>query len=106
MNARNEIEKLILTDEIEAIKLGSFEVWGNDEQLEPFWANTPELIEQAMKMLDVEFDSGYGGENCRPVFVWTKNFLIVKACYDGAEWFVRLPRNPTNYFEPKSIGRG
>ena len=105
MNARNEIEDLILTEEIKAIKLGAFERY-DDNNLEPFWANTPELIEQAMKMLDVEFDDGYGSENCRPVFVWTKTFLIVKACYDGSEWFVRLPRNPTNYFEPKSIGGG
>ena len=45
-------------------------------------------------VLDIEFDSGYGGV-CGPAFTaWTRTRVLFPACYDGAEWVASVPRNP------------
>ncbi len=44
--------------------------------------------------LDVEFDSGWGGENGEPFTLWTKKRVYFPACYDGSEWVASAPRKP------------
>jgi len=63
-------------------------------------------IKDALKILDFEFNSGYGGENGYAIYVWTKTKIVVKGTYDGAEWYEVIPRNPDKDIVPSSIGGG
>ena len=56
-------------------------------------------------LYDVEFDSGYGGNEGIPFAVWTYQRVYFPACYDGAEWVESVPRYPDG--QPiKHIGGG
>lgn len=44
--------------------------------------------------LDVEFDSGFGGADCFPMFAWTENRVYFIHEYDGATSLAWVPRNP------------
>lgn len=46
------------------------------------------------KELDVEFDSGYGGEEGKPFTVWTEGRVYFPVTYDGLEWCSSVSRNP------------
>lgn len=62
----------------------------NEEDASPVVAVAPDEA-----TLDVEFDAGYGGENGRPVLIWTEQRVYFPVCYDGSEWIGSAPRNPT-----------
>lgn len=49
---------------------------------------------RAAPLLDYDFDDGYGGADCHPVYVWTETQVICVHEYDGATWLVSIPRNP------------
>lgn len=49
---------------------------------------------EAVKWLDYEFYSGFGGAGCHPVFVWTKNWVHFVHEYDGSTSISSVPRNP------------
>jgi hypothetical protein len=51
------------------------------------------LIE-AKEVLDVEFDSGFGGIEGQPFTGWTKDLVYFPTAYDGAEGMHCVPRNP------------
>ncbi len=44
--------------------------------------------------LDLEFDSGYGRPEGKPVTLWTKDRVYYPIVYDGSEWVSSAPRNP------------
>ena len=102
MNAKKEILELLDGDKIEAVCLGTI---GYD-----YIRNTkPDFyegkrIKDALKKLDFEFNAGYGSEEGYSLYVWSKNWIILKGTYDGSEWYVKIPRNPTNKILPESIG--
>ncbi|MHA1873264.1 MAG: hypothetical protein ACTSVB_04035 [Candidatus Heimdallarchaeaceae archaeon] len=97
MNAKKEILKLTKIEDIEAISISKrYKVMFFEK----------DKVEEALKELDFEFDSGYGLEEGPDIIVWTKDKIIVKGCYDGSEWYVRLPRHPDKKFVPFGIGGG
>ena len=100
MNAKKEILELLDGDEIEAICLGAIDYSRNAKP--DFYKE--ERIKDALKKLDFEFDAGYGGEEGYPLYIWSKNWIIIKGTYDGSEWYVKIPRNPTDKILPESIG--
>lgn len=55
--------------------------------------------------LDIRFDSGHGGEDQPPMYLWTEDFVIVVSCYDGATGLEKVNRNPVDC-NPRSIGGG
>jgi hypothetical protein len=55
-------------------------------------------------VLDRSFDCGYGGTNCVPFFAWSATFVLWPHEYDGAEWLVWVPRDPTARFTPDHGG--
>jgi len=56
-------------------------------------------------LLDYEYESGYGSEDCHAVTAWSENWTLFVACYDGSTWVERIPRNPTNH-TPEYVGGG
>lgn len=103
MNTKKVILSLVNQEDIEAISIGK-KGWDDKPKL-PLYFNKEELS-KALQILDFEFDSGYGGEEGYAVYVWTKDKIIVKGCYDGSEWYTAIPRNPDKNIVPTSIGGG
>jgi len=103
MNAKKEILELLKGDKIEAICLGDIDYDYIRNTIPDFYKG--ERIKNALKILDFEFNAGYGSEEGYSLYVWSKNWIIVKGTYDGSEWYVKIPRNPTDKILPESIGR-
>ena len=75
---------------------GSIRGWTNDDErdIEPKYIHKLMHWKDARPLLDYEFDSGYGGTDCHPIYAWTFSKVIVCAVYDGATWVQSVPRNP------------
>jgi len=101
MNAKKKILELVNKEDIEAISLGQ-KGWDDPRKTPLFFGK--DRVDEALKLLDFNFDSGYGGEEGYALYVWTKDWIIVKETYDGAEWYIKIPRNPTDKVMPESIG--
>lgn len=101
VNAKEEILNLLKGDEIEAISICFKKT---DFNTHKFFDK--DHIEEALKLLDYDFDSDYGGEECDRICVWSKNWIIVKCEYDGSEWFRKIPRNPNPRYIPEAFGGG
>ncbi|MBT3325505.1 MAG: hypothetical protein HN396_04555 [Gemmatimonadales bacterium] len=53
--------------------------------------------------IDKAYDDGFGGADCPPVIVWTRDHVGVHDMYDGANGLRFVPRNPCD-MEPEFIG--
>lgn len=94
---------MVKKDEIIAIAIGA-KGWDYTDEPPRFFGKSK--IKEALKILDFDFDGGYGGENGYAVYVWTKDWIIIKGTYDGSEWYDKIPRNPNKKIKPSSIGGG
>lgn len=52
-------------------------------------------LEEALPLLDYEYDDGYGGMDCHDVVIWTKTQVFYIHEYDGSTCFHSQFRNPT-----------
>jgi len=94
----NKLEKLGLSEEdIEKVHLGSR--GGNRSLVEAQEVDS-------LNPLDYDVDMGYGYENAHSFYIYTKDWILLKGTYDGAEWVEAIPRNPNKEEVPKSIGGG
>jgi len=59
--------------------------------------------EEGLDILDKEYDNGYGGPDCFPMYAWTRSRIYLIHEYDGATGPRWLPRNPVDC-EPKFGG--
>lgn len=50
--------------------------------------------EDGLQKLDVVFDNGYGGADCRPIFAWTERRVAFIQEYDGSTGLAWVPRHP------------
>lgn len=50
---------------------------------------------EAEPLLDYEYDSGYGGADCHPVWIWTPTRVLFVSTYDGSTAVESVPRNPS-----------
>ncbi|MVB00031.1 hypothetical protein GN330_22530 [Nitratireductor sp. CAU 1489] len=50
--------------------------------------------EDGLRKLDQEFDCGFGGADCFPMYAWTKTRVFLVHEYDGATKLGWVPRNP------------
>jgi hypothetical protein len=101
VNAWEEILELAGDERIEAICIGD-KGWRADPGPIKYFDNYMD----AKETLCYEFDDGYGGPEGHVLYAWTKNFVIVPGYYDGSEWYVKVPRNPTREIRPERIGGG
>lgn len=44
--------------------------------------------------LNIEFDDGYGAQECPNIYVYTDNFVYYVHEYDGSTCLRKVPRNP------------
>lgn len=52
--------------------------------------------EDGMAILDEEYNNGYGGADCYPMYAWSKSWVCFIGEYDGATGLSRVPRNPVD----------
>jgi hypothetical protein len=80
-------------EQIEAIVVGEHDNAGWDT---PAAADENVLLsrEAGLAKLDQEYDNGYGGADCFPMFAWTKSRVYFITEYDGSTGLASLPRNP------------
>ena len=94
-------------DEIPPDVPGEEDDWSNYQRDK--WNVTPSLWKKVhnanvLKMLDYEYEGGFGGCNAHAVYVWTENWVILMAQYDGSEWHLAVPRNPAAILPQKPGG--
>lgn len=65
----------------------------------PFRQVLPIDDSRVQQTLDVEFDSGYGNQDCPQMYVWTADEVHYVHEYDGATWLSSVPRNPRDCIE-------
>lgn len=51
---------------------------------------------EARPFLDYQYDTGFGGADCHPVYAWTPTRVLFVHEYDGSTGVVSVPRNPTD----------
>jgi hypothetical protein len=59
--------------------------------------------EDGLRKVDEEYDSGYGGADCYPLYAWTRSRVFFVAEYDGATGLSYVPRDPVS-IEPAFSG--
>lgn len=87
-----------LPDEpIEAIKFYDHRLFsgGTRWDLVPFNQVLPIDDPRVQHTLDVEFDSGFGGQDCPHVYLWTATRVGFIHEYDGSTRMRLVYRNPT-----------
>lgn len=50
--------------------------------------------ETGLALLDVEYDNGFGGADCYPMYAWTATRVYMIHEYDGATHLTFVPRHP------------
>ena len=50
--------------------------------------------DEGLSILDVEYDSGFGGADCFPMYAWSASWVYFIDEYDGATGVNYIPRNP------------
>lgn len=61
------------------------------------WSNIPYekliTLDEAMKFFDIEFDSGYGGQDVPNFTAWSTNYVYFVHEYDGSTRLRQVRRN-------------
>ena len=60
--------------------------------------------EAGLSKVDQEYDAGYGGADCFPLYAWTKSRVFFVAEYDGSTGLAWVPRSPVE-IEPHFSGQ-
>jgi hypothetical protein len=61
--------------------------------------------DEAKKLLDYEYNEGYGSVDSHAITAWTENWVIFVGCYDGSSWVDRVPRHPVDHVA-RTVGGG
>ena len=95
MNFAEQIERALDGEPVEAVVIGNFAGWDSEqERAAPVKVNKVLSWTEARMMLDYAFDSGFGGADCHPVYVWTAKRVLFVHEYDGSTWIDSVPRAP------------
>lgn len=68
--------------------------WSSRDAIDHPFGDNVVPWEEAAQYLDYEYDSGYGGQDCHDVYIWTPTRVISVWEYDGSTWPYSIPRNP------------
>jgi len=73
--------------------------WDDDDPKPPRWVDevflhVPLPWDEARPLLDYNYNDGFGGEDCHPVYVWSDTEVGAVHEYDGATWVNVLPLVP------------
>lgn len=83
-----------LSDEEEQ-SLEELDKWDMREYLEKNKITVTEKVVSHSWRLHKEYDFGYGDAEAPVVLAYDKSYVYVHQDYDGADYFVKVPRNPT-----------
>jgi hypothetical protein len=75
--------------------------WGEREPLPD--ENVILSREAGLRKVDEEYNSGYGGADCYPLYAWTKSRVFFVGEYDGSTGLSWVPRDPVS-IEPGFSG--
>ena len=62
--------------------------------------------EEAIPILDYEYNNGFGAPDCQAITAWTKNRVIFVSEYDGSTTICHIPRNPVAHMPDMMPGGG
>lgn len=83
------------SERIIAVVVGKhYNDWFDEDRRPTHQRNTVLSRDDGLALLDVEYDNGYGGADCFPMYAWTQNWIIVILEYDGSTGIGCIPRNP------------
>lgn len=51
-------------------------------------------VEDGLKKVDQDYEAGYGGADCFPIYAWSKSRVFFIKEYDGATILHWVPRHP------------
>lgn len=92
-----DIEAAVHPEIIEAVVIAEFTGYPPDEKYGPANAVAGRVLtwKEARPLLDYEFDSSYGGQECHDIALYTASRVFWVHEYDGSTQLRCLPRNPT-----------
>jgi hypothetical protein len=94
---REWLEEMSEGEEVEFVCFGE----GDDRRLPRGKLLT---FDEAGAWLDKKFSTVYGIPDCPCIVAWTKSWVISVSQYDGSTSPFRVPRNPTEGYEPDMPG--
>ena len=85
-----------INETIESIVVGPHynDRWNEPDRRPEHQRDVPISRDEGLALVNIEFDNGYGGADCFPVYAWTPNFIFAISEYDGATGYHTIPRNP------------
>lgn len=100
-NFLSDLDAVIGTEEVLGVVLGGKQDVGSDYWMRSMLPHPPreffervQLWADARPWLDREYDTGFGGADCWPLYLWTPTRVVFVHEYDGATGVVSVPRNP------------
>lgn len=92
-----DIEEAAGKEPILAIRIESRDRgWSFDAvELDESYVGTPLTWDTARPLLDYEYDTGYGGQDCHDFTAWTASRVLFVHEYDGSTYVRTVDRNPT-----------
>lgn len=81
---------------VEAVVVGKFQPWyreGN-KYFPDSLTERPIDWEEVKEYFNYEYDDGFGGAECHPVYIYTKSYILYVSEYDGSTAVCKIPRNP------------
>lgn len=95
-NFKQDILDALKGEEVEAIVIYNHPEHRFDDDKNPL-NNKVLKWGDVEKELDYKYHSGYGGQECHDIFIWTETRIITVHEYDGSTCLISVPRNPKNY---------
>lgn len=94
-NFKTDILEAVRGKHIEAIKIhGPLGYYGHDTRNDNVIFDKPLTAEQALAMLDYQYDDGFGEQDCHDVTVWTVERIYYVHEYDGSTCLYSVERHP------------
>jgi hypothetical protein len=99
-NFKDDILEAANGEPIEAIVIGEMG-WGDykEENKPPYRHVLNKILswDDALLLLDYEYDTGYGAPDCQAITAWTKNQVLFVVQYDGSTNIYSVPRSPIEH---------
>lgn len=52
--------------------------------------------DEVQKLIDYEYNAGFGGAGCHPIYLWTPTRILYIHEYDGSTSLSTIPRHPVD----------
>jgi hypothetical protein len=98
-NFKQDIIEAVGEDKIIAVKIppfGEYPQEETDQRFIPANSIQNKLVdyETALTLLDYEYNSGYGTQDCHDITMWSHDYVYYIHEYDGSTSIEKLDRNP------------